>query len=94
MAAYTGKSETLNCIFFNVFTVTDTIRAQCTSVLHVHALIDNSIVVCGKDNWNWKLARYSMADGKEIRSVVLQRKPDGLAMVKLNGYLCVALSYT
>ena len=92
MAAFTGKSETLTSTY--IFTVTDTIRAWCTSVLHVHALIDNSIVVCGKENWNWKLARYSTAGGKEVGSVVLERKPDGLALVKLNGFLCVALSYT
>ena len=76
------------------FLVTHAIRANCTSILHVYALPDNSIVVCGQEEFRWKLARFSMEHGKEIGSTTLKYKPDGLALVAMIFQQCLAVSYT
>ena len=74
--------------FRTVNTDYDFIRLMCV-------LADNSVVICGKIQNDWKLTQYNQENGAEVfgrwsKDLIAAH---GVALVRLTGKQCLAFSY-
>ena len=62
-------------------------------ISYVSLLPDGSILFCGKDGNQWRLIQYDMYRNMELGLTRLEKRPDGIAEVVMDGELCLAVSY-
>ena len=78
-----------NC--FPVVPVTHTIHRLMPYIVPVGG---NDVIACGTQGGRSTLSQYNLQTGVETGRMPLDRKPDGMAAIVLNGRQCVALAYT